>query len=209
VTVRRSQPWGSAATLPDGAPIASSNAELRRLISSQCAGGAPTTPVGVVGGDLWSVVGRPAGGADRLRSAIARTAPIDVIEVTADGETHWACVGSVARNSWWRGPVVAAMSAESLGMWRLAPAAHPNDGRLHVFSTGLDQPTLSAAQRVLARRRRRSGAHVPHPAIAVRRVQSWEHRFDRPLGLWLDGEMVGRCRELSLAIRPDAAAIVF
>lgn len=209
MTVRRNEPWGIAAMLPDGAPIASSNAELRRLITCQRTGDAPAAPVGVVGGDLWRVVGAPAGGADRLRSGHARTAPIDLIEVTADGEMHWACVGAIARNSWWRGPVVVAMSAESLGPWRLAPAAHPNDGRLHVLSTGLEQPTLSTTQRVLARRRLRSGAHVPHPAIAVRRVERWEHRFDRPLGLWLDGEMVGRCRELSLAIRPDALAIVF
>ena len=209
MTVRRNEPWGSAARLPDGAPIADNNAELRRLITCQRTSDAPATPIGVIGGDLWQVVGRPPGAADRLRSEHARTALIDLIEVTADGETHWACVGAVARNSWWRGPVVAAMSAESLGVWRLAPAAHPNDGRLHVLSTGLDQPELSVTQRALARRRLRSGAHLPHPAIAVRRVESVEHRFDRPLGLWLDGERVGRCRELILTIRPDAAVIVF
>ena len=209
MTIGRNQPWGSAATLPDGAPIASSNAELRRLITCQRAGDAAATPIGVVGGDLWRVVGAPSGNAARLRSEHARTASIDLIEVAADGHTHWACVGVVVRHSWWRGPVVAAMSAESLGTWRLAPAAHPNDGRLHVLSAGLDQPTLTMAQRSLARRRLRTGAHVPHPAIAMRRAQSWEHRFDRPLGLWLDGERVGRCRELTLTIQPDAALIVF
>ena len=209
MTIRRNQPWGSAATLPAGAPVASSNAELRRLITCQRTGDAPATPIGVVGGDLWRVVGAPSGSAARLRSEHARTASIDLIEATADGDTHWACVGAVVRNSWWRGPVVAAMSAESLGVWRLAPAAHPNDGRLHVVSTGLDQLALSVTQRALARRRLRSGAHLPHPAIAVRRVEGWEHRFDQPIGLWLDGERVGRCRELALIIRPDAALIVF
>lgn len=209
MTVRRNEPWGSAAMLPDGAPVARSNAELRQLITSQRADDMRATPVGVVGGDLWHVVGAPSGGADRLHSAQARMAPIDLIEVTADGETHWACIGVVARNSWWRGPVVAAMSAESLGVWRLAPAAHPNDGRLHVLSTGLDRPALSVTQRALARRRLRSGAHLPHPAITVRRAEGWEHRFDRPIGLWLDGERIGRCSEMACTIRPDAAVIVF
>ena len=209
MTIRRNQPWGSAAALPEGAPIASSNAELRRLITAQRAGDAPAMPIGVVGGDLWHVVGTPPGGADRLRSEQARTAPIDLIEVTADGDTLWACIGAVARNSWWHGPVVAAMSAETLGRWRLAPAAHPNDGRLHVLSTGGGGPALSMAQRMLARRRLRSGSHVPHPAIAVRRVESWGHRLDRSLGLWLDGERVGKCHELAFTIRPDAAVIVF
>lgn len=209
MTVRRNQPWGAPAKLPAAAPIASSNAELRRLVTRQRAGDIPVLPIGVIGGDLWHVVGAPSGDADRLRSELARTAPIDLIEITADGETHWACVGAVVRNSWWRGPVVAAMSAESLGPWRLVPAAHPNDGRLHVLSTGVDHPGLSVAQRVLARRRLRAGSHLPHPAIAVRRTEIWEHRFDRPLGLWLDGERVGGCRELTFAIRPDAAKIAF
>ncbi|WP_419839124.1 hypothetical protein [Candidatus Poriferisodalis sp.] len=209
MTVRRNQPWGTAGALAERAPIAMSNAELRVAIARQRSGDAPAMPIGLTGGDLWRVVGAPAGGADRLRSERARTAPIDLIEVNADGETHWACIGAVARNSWWRGPVVAAMSAEAFGRWRLAPAAHPNDGRLHVLSTGVDQPALGLAQRILARRRLRSGTHVPHPAIAVRRVQRAQYLFDRPLGLWLDNERVGRCRELTLTIAPDAAVIVF
>ena len=209
MTVRRNQPWGTAGVLPDEAPIAHSNAELRTLITAQRVDDRSAVPIGLAGGDLWRVVGAPAGGADRLRSAHARTAPIDLIEVRADGETYWACIGAVARHSWWHGPVVAAMSAETLGTWRLAPAAHPNDGRLHVLSTGLDQPALGLAQRMLARRRLRSGAHVPHPAISVRRVECVEYSFDRPMGLWLDSERVGRCRELNLTIQPDAAVIVF
>ena len=209
MTIRRDQPWGTAAALPDEAPIVASNAELRRVITCRRASDAPTTPVGVIGGDLWRVVGAPQGGAERLRSEHARTVSIDLIEATADGETHWACVGAVVRNSWWRGPIVAAMSAESLGAWRLAPAAHPNDGRLHVLSTGLDRAALSVTQRMLARRRLRSGLHLPHPAVVARRVERWEHRFDRPFRLWLDGEQVGRCREVTFAIRPDAALIVF
>ena len=150
MTVRRNQSWGAAARLPETAPIAGSNAELRQLVTHQRAGDVPPMPIGVIGGDLWHVVGAPSGGAARLRSEQARTAPIDLIEVTADGETHWACIGAVARNSWWHGPVIAAMNAEMLGRWRLAPAAHPNDGRVHVLSTGVGQSGLGVAQRVLA-----------------------------------------------------------
>ncbi|WP_423922274.1 hypothetical protein [Candidatus Poriferisodalis sp.] len=209
MTIQRNQPWGTAATLSEGAPIARSNAELRRLITCQRAADRPPSPIGVTGGDLWRVVGAPAGGAERLRSEFARTAPIDLIEVVADEVVRWACAHAIARNSWWRGPAIAAMSAELAGKFRLAPAAHPNDGRLHVLTTGIDQPALGLAQRVLARRRLRSGAHLPHPAITMRRLVTAEFRFGRPLGLWLDGERVGRCRELTVSIRPDAAVIVF
>ncbi len=207
--VRHSQPWGSAAALPEDAPIAYSNTELRRLVTNQQLGSAPPTPIGLAGGDLWRVVGAPTGGAERLRGDHARRAPIDLIEVTAEGETHWSCIGVVARKGWWRGPIVAAMSSEMLGNWRIAPAAHPNDGRLHVLSTGLNQAALSAAQRVLARRRLPSGTHLPHPAIAVQRVQRVDYQFDHPLTVWLDGERVGRYCALTLAILPDAAEIAY
>ena len=209
MTIQRNQPWGTAAMLPEGAPIAGSNAELRRLIACQRAANLPPSPIGVIGGDLWRVVGAPAGGAERLRSQFARTAPIDLIEVAADEVVHWACAHAVARKSWWHGPAMAAMSVELAGKYRLAPAAHPNDGRLHVLTTGIDQPALGMAQRVLARRLLPSGAHLPHPAITMRRLVTTEFRFDRPLRLWLDGERVGRCCELTVSIQPDAAVIVF
>lgn len=209
MTVRRGEPWGSAAPLPQGAPVVSSNGELRTEVTAQRCGLRPPGPIGVTGGDLWRVVGAPGGGTQRLHSDRAHTAPIDLIEVTADGDRLWACVGVIARNSWWHGPVVALMSAELVGEWRVAPAAHPNDGRLHVLETGLGGPHLSLRERMLARGRLRSGSHLPHPSISTRRVADAEFRFERPMGLWLDGDKLGTCRDLSVALLPDGAEIVF
>lgn len=209
MTIRRGEPWGTAAPLPAGAPIVSSNSELRRAVTAQQGSGRPPQPIGVTGGDVWRVVGAPSGGAQRLRSDQAHTAPIDLIRVHADGECLWACAGLVARNSWWHGPVVAVMNVDLAGVWRVAPAAHPNDGRLHVLETGLDDPGLRLRERIAARRRLRTGTHVPHPAISVRRVAHAEFQFERPMALRLDGERVGKCRELSVTAVPDAAEIVF
>ena len=209
MTIRRGEPWGTAAPLPRGSPIASSDSELRKEVTAQRGGFGQPAPIGVTGGDLWQVVGAPGGGTRRLHSDQAHTAPIDLIRVTADGDRLWACVGVVARNSWWRGPVVAVMNADRAGTWRVAPAAHPNDGRLHVLETGLNGPSLNLRDRLAARGRLRLGTHVPHPAISVRRVASAEYWFERPMALWLDGERLGRCRELSVEVVPDGAEIVF
>ena len=209
MTIRRGQPWGTAAPLSAGAAIVESNSELRDAVTAQRDGTHQPAPIGVIGGDLWRIVGAPGGGAQRLRSAQARTAPIDLIAVRADGHRMWACVGVIARNSWWHGPLVAVMNIDTWGTWRVAPAAHPNDGRLHVLDTGINGPSLSPRERLAARGRLRSGAHVPHPAISVRRVRGAAFRFKRPMGLWLDGERVGKCRELTVAAEPDAAEIVF
>ena len=245
--IRRGEPWGIAAPLPAGAPAAHTNAELRALVSEQQEGARPQGPIGVLGGDLWQVAGAPSGGVERLRSAQAQTVPADLIAVEADGRRLWACAHAVARNSWWRGPVVAAMNADRLGEWRLAPAAHPNDGRLHLLATGLrpmrsaeaatgagpqrDEASATArrghsesvadtgrddrrarlgiGQRLLARRRLRSGTHLPHPAISVQRAADAAFEFERDLGLWLDGERVGRCRRLRVSVVPDGVILVF
>ena len=209
MTIRRGQPWGSAAPLPQGAQIVSSSSELRAAVTAQRDGTGRPGPIGVIGGDLWRVVGEPSGGSRRLGSDQAHTAPIDLIGVRADGRRLWACVGVIARNSWWHGPIVAVMNAELVGSWRVAPAAHPNDGRLHVLETGLEGPSLSLRERLAARGRLRTGSHVPHPAISVRRVGDATFRFKRPMALWLDGERVGTCRELAVTAVPDAAEIVF
>ena len=205
--------------------MARTNAELRALVTEQQEGALPQGPIGVLGGDLWQVAGAPSGGVERLGSAQAQTVPVDLIAVEADGQRLWACAHAVARNSWWRGPVVAAMNADRLGEWRAAPAAHPNDGRLHVLATGLrpmrsdeaateahrddGAPSFGVGQRLLARRRLRSGTHLPHPAISVQRSAEAAFEFERVLGLWLDGERVGRCRRLRVSVVPDGVILVF
>ena len=210
MTIRRGKLWGCAKPLPNGAPVARSNAALRRLVTEQSEAGTSPAPIGLCGGDLWHVVGSPEGGLERLQSEDAHTVPIDLIRVQADETTLWACAHVIARNSWWSGPIVAAMNAERAGGWRLAPAAHPNDGRLHVVQTGVDgAAALSFGQRLLARRRLGAGTHVPHPAIELRRVEQAEFSFERPTALWLDGERVAKCRTLKVSIEPDAATVVF
>ena len=208
------------------APMARTNAELRALVTEQQAGERlPQGPIGVLGGDLWQVAGAPSGGVERLGSTQAQTVPVDLMAVEADGRQLWACGHAVARNSWWRGPAAAAMNADRLGEWRLAPAAHPNDGRLHVLTTGLgprndgdattaaarrrSQASLGIPQRLLARGRLRSGTHLPHPLITMRRVAEATFDFEQALGLWLDGERVGRCRTLRVSVVPDGVTLVF
>ncbi len=209
MTIQRGQPWGRTAPLPPDAPIISTNSELRQTVSDQRSEAGTSQPIGVLGGDLWQVVGAPGGGLQRLRSDQAHTAQIDLISVRADGENLWACVSVLARTSWWYGPVVAVMNAEFAGRWRIAPAAHPNDGRLHVLEMGINGPPLRLRERFVARGRLRTGSHIPHPAISVRRVTDADFRFERPLQLWLDGERIGKCQQLSVRAVPDAAEIVF
>jgi hypothetical protein len=67
---------------------------------------------------------------------------------------------------------------------------------------------MTLGDRVRARRRLAAGAHVPHPAIDQSRRPGFQTRFDRPTGVWLDGERIGAATDLSVRIEPDALICV-
>jgi hypothetical protein len=159
-------------------------------------GSAPCT---ADGGDLLRTLG---GGAGRGVPTLAY--PVDLLRVVLDGDVVVAGVAHViARHFMWRGEFAAAMNAAWLGDRYLGPRAHPNDGLVDVTFG-----RLAWQQRLLARRRVRTGAHLPHPDLTVVRRARWEHEFSRPIPIRVDDVVVGRARCLSIQVEPDAGVIV-
>lgn len=127
--------------------------------------------------------------------------PIDLLDVTVDGASVLAVAHVLIRRSWWRGPIVAVMNVDHMGEWNLAPRAHPNDGRAHVLEVAA---AMTVRQRWQARGRLASGTHVPHPAITTRTARHETWSFDRPHGVWIDGERFGQATAVTVTVRPDA-----
>ena len=202
VTVRKGEPWGTPGPLPAGGVIVRSDAEARAVVTAARRDRTDVPALGLAGGDLARTCGA-TGDEDRLRGAVAHQLPVDLGEVLVDGSLHFFVAHLVARRSWWRGPVVAAMNAQFLGRWDVAPRSHPNDGRLDLL-----EADLSLGDRLKARSRLVSGTHVPHPGITERRVKAVQ--LDLPPGcrVWLDGECLGRARTLSIRTVPDALTVV-
>jgi hypothetical protein len=204
VTVRKGEAWGEAAGLPPGGVVVASDAEARAVVEAARRAGDPVPALGLVGGDLCRTLG---GRADRARieGGGGTRVPVDLGSVLIDGRHHWFVAHLVARRSWWRGRVVAAMNAEFLGPWDVAPRAHPGDGLLDVVDAAASLPLTD---RWRARRRLPAGAHLPHPAIAVSRRPAVQIDLDAPTPVWLDGEQVGEARHLSVRLEPDALVCV-
>jgi hypothetical protein len=202
MTIRRGEDWGTADGLPDDGVVVRSDGEARRMVEQCRRAGEPVPTLGLVGGDLCRTLGG-RGDEARLRSADARRFPVDLGAALVDGRLHWFVAHLVARRSWWWGRVVAAMNAEFIGRWDVAPRSHPNDGRLDILDAD-----LLWGDRLKARRRLRTGSHVPHPAIVERRVDAAQFAFDEPTSVWLDGERVAAVRRLSLRIEPGALTVV-
>lgn len=202
MTVRKGETWGGPGPLPDDGVLVRSDLEARRVISDARRANRPVPVLGLLAGDLARTCGA-TGDEARLRSPDAQRLPVDLGEVLVDGSLHFFVAHLVARRSWWRGPVVAAMNAEYLGAWDVAPRSHPNDGRLDLL-----EADLPLGDRWKARGRLRTGTHVPHPGISERRVKAVQLDLAPGTDVWLDGERIGAARALSIRVEPDALMVV-
>jgi hypothetical protein len=200
--IGKGEAWGEPGRLPADGVVARSDRELRALVEAARRGGEPLPVVGLLGGDLAAAVGG-RGDESRLHDGTGVRLPVDVGAVRVDGEPYWFVAHLVARRSWWRGRIVAVMNTDLLGDWHVAPRAHPGDGLLDVVDA--DPPV---SDRLRARRRLPSGAHLPHPAITTSRVRRVAFDLDPPLDVWLDGARVGRGAHVEVSVEPDALTVV-
>lgn len=199
--MRRGETWGEPGTLPSEGVVVQSDAEARRVLEAARRAGRPYPALGLAGGDLCRTLGGRGDGA-RLRSGPAARFAVDVGEVLLDGRLHLFVAHVVARDPLWLRAFVV-MNAEWLGGLDLGPRAHPGDGLLDIYEARLRPGDLPAV-----RRRARTGTHLPHPRIGERRAPAVQVGFGRPRWVWLDGERVGRARNLSVRVSPAAAVVV-
>ncbi|MGI9642140.1 MAG: hypothetical protein ACR2N9_05095 [Acidimicrobiia bacterium] len=195
--------WGDVEVLPANAPVVVSDAELVACIGPDI--GVTTATdlpiVGLAGGDLCASLGGRGDVADR-RGAPTTVVTIDVASVSTDAGDHVFAAHLFARGWFWAGEGVAVMNAERCSSWLVAPRAHPGDGLLDVV-----QGRLSVRDRLLARQRLRTGDHLPHPALAVRRTARLDLEFDRPRRVVVDGIAHGTSQRLLIEVLPNAVRV--
>lgn len=202
MTIRKGEPWGEPGPLPRHGVVVRTDAEARAIVTAARRAGEPTPPLGLLGGDLCRTLGG-TGDEARLRSNVAVVVPVDLGAVLVDGRLQWFVAHLIARRGWWRGRVVAAMNAQHLGGWNVAPSGHPNDGRLDVLDAD-----LPIDERLQVRARLKTGSHLPHPRIEERHIRAIQVDLDRPTPIYLDGERLDPATSLSIRVEPDALRCV-
>lgn len=201
MTIGKGQRWGEEVARPADLRIVTNDADVAAALADPQLG-----PVGLAGGDLHTTLGAPAlGDRDRVTSY-----PIDLVDVRLDErDTFVACAHVVAHRPWWaggwlRGRVGVAMNAEFLDHRDVAPRGHPNDGKIEVIECS---ESMSIRQRIVAERRSRRAAHLPHPALRVRSVSETRWVFPRPHVVRIDGRPVATATVVELHVRADAATV--
>ena len=149
---------------------------------------------------------RSAPPATRAPSASDRaiTLPVDVGAVLLDGRLHWFVAHLVARRRLWHGPFAVAMNAEWCGDLSLGPA-RPSRRRA---AGRHDRRRSSWGDRLKARRRARTGDHLPHPDLRTERTAARAARVRPTVDIWLDGQRVGLRPPLSIRVEPAALSAV-
>jgi len=207
MTIKPGQAWGRPVPRPPDLVVVHSDVELANAISQERG-----LPIGVGGGDLARTLGVTSASAGTLATRpTVNEYLIDLLEVRIDGaeEPIVTCAHVVARSPWrsghWlRGRILVVMNAEFIGEWDIAPRGHPNDGRVEIVDV---DASMTARERLAARRRLPTGTHVPHPSITTRSVKTGSWQFERPLDVVADGRRVARASSLSIDVLADAATV--
>ena len=177
------------------------DAEARAVVERARRAGEPIPPLGLLGGDLCRTLGG-TGDEARLRSSEAMQLPVDLGAVLDRRPAALVRRPLVARKGWWRGRIFAAMNAEFLGRWDVAPRSHPNDGVLDTFDV-----TMPLGERLKARPACRPARTCPTAASrngACRRLSSTSTGST----CGSTASTSGPARTLSIRVEPDALICV-
>lgn len=212
--VRPGQPWGTEASGPPDFEVSGSDRSLASLLERGVAD--PLVRFAPAGdSDLALAVGLMAGSAPT-----GMALPLDVLMIAADSVAMQAVNSLVVGvppdrlRSWHRpaglsveidgAPVEAAtattlvvMNGQYLRRLDVSPRGHPGDGVAEAQLYALPPGARGAMRSRLA-----TGAHLPHPAITIRRARRVLVRASRPTALEVDGTPAGQITELEIILRP-------
>jgi putative lipid kinase YegS-like protein len=227
-TLRPGQPWGTEASGPPDFEVSGGDAVLATALRRDL-----TDPLvrfaAAADSDLARAIGLVAGAA-----ATGLALPLDILTYAAEpasgvplpeygGKGTPVAVNSIVvgvppdrLRSWHRpaglsveidGAAGDAAGATSLVVMNgqylrgldLSPRGHPGDGVAEAQLYALPPGARQAMRRRLA-----TGAHLPHPAITIRRARRVVVRASRPAALEVDGIPAGHIKSLEITLRPAA-----
>jgi hypothetical protein len=200
MTIAPGQLWGERRGAVLDAPIASSDAAIAGLIAN----GRHHRGIVLTGGELWASLGG-ASVIGRSATEEAHHYSIDALSVTLGGsERPYLAIAHVAGFRRYK-PVAVIGNIGNWRRYRALPRAHPNDGELDGVWGRLPWSAL-----VTVASRARTGTHLPHPSLQVRRAPSVE--VEPIVGSrvrWeADGRTIGRAARARVEVIPDAAVVI-
>ena len=194
MTIRKGEEWGRK----DIVPVSFFIAEDDKDAASQPA----HTPFALCRGDMFTALGEPRRPVHHHDCVIVTIdALMCSVRLTNNNSEDFTAFSHVSIGSWWTSRHIIVSNSGFYSGLNIAPRSHPNDGEFDVVSISADMPLK---QRFIARRKARTGTHIPHPSIVVTRGTTLTISREKPQErLSIDGVAVSNWSEISITIQPD------
>jgi hypothetical protein len=214
MTIRKLQPYGIQASRPLNLVTRQSDYELAQHFTSHDR----AVPCTVIQGGIAQSLGITddvqrdlTSRASHLDRQMTRV-DLDLLQIeyrtvaSGDNSLQIVVAGTLSLQN--RTPLSTFLILSNSGYWRerdLLPRAHPNDGFVDVLEV---DPNITVRQRTLAWRRSKTGSHLPHPHLRVRRTTDF-HWSGRPSNMIADGVAFDEVVWLKCTVLADAMDIYF
>ena len=86
---------------------------------------------------------------------------------------------------------------------RYAPKAHPGDGFMEEIKSNLHM-----RQAVIARKKLKTGDHLPHPQLRLMKGRAFNYDFAKAQKIILDNKSIGRHKAFSVKVIPHAIQVI-
>ena len=192
MTIEKGRDWGVPGVV---------GADVRAVDDDRELAGSDGTVV-LRGGNLHAALGRPE---PKTAGRDCTLLPVDALRVEVrrtDGSAMvLTAAGEVVVGSWWdRSGLVIVTNTGQLGAMNITPRAHPNDGRLDILRM---DGSMSLRDRLTARRRARTGTHLPHPSLRAESAAAAEVPRSGRQALRVDGARIGDWVSVEVTVVPD------
>lgn len=194
MTIKKGEEWGERISVPHDFHIAEDDADLASY--------EPNEIIALRRGDMHRALGQPTiPGSTPECTSVHVDALLCRITMRDGSISERYAASSVSFGTWWSGEYVIVSNSGFFQGLNIAPRSHPNDGIVELFTISI---AMSWRQRFLARRRARTGTHIPHPNLSIQRVQHHSTaRTDRRQRLSLDGRAVADWERIDIEVAAD------
>ena len=86
---------------------------------------------------------------------------------------------------------------------RYAPKAHPGDGFMEEIESNLHMK-----QAIIARKKLKTGDHLPHPQLRLKKGRAFNYDFTKAKRIILDNKSIGRHKAFSVKVIPHAIQVI-
>lgn len=193
--IHKGTDWGVPSRVPENAVSCHGDSDVARA----------SGPVVLLGGDLYRSVGRPSPRSVGEASTLLRIDSLicsvesDVGCVEIPAAAHVAIGRFVGRSRF-----VACVNAGFMGEMSISPRSHPGDGRFEIVEF---DASMGFRKRLMARRRAKTGNHVPHPAIRTTSAVSWSTHREGREALRIDGVPIDTWNRIEIRLEPGSLTV--